>query len=296
MVVHDSGAAFAGPGKIAQTRTITLEPWARVEGTLRMHGRAAASEQVTLSLSEEYQAKMPIVHYSYKTKTDEAGKFAFERVVPGRGQVARVALNQLDNGMTSLTPTHVANAEFSPGKTTHVEVGRDGRQIVGTLALPAGAKPGNDWRLAMVTLQWNSPDTPKLPKVPYPLSINPQKDPDAARIWWEQWRFTEQGNQYQQDFKRFVEASKRFKPAHYMAHVEPDGTFTFDDMPGGDYRLTVRASAATATVLGGPNEVIATLEHTFSIPAAEPGGTDAQEPIDLGELTLQAVKPPQPSP
>ncbi len=294
MVVHESGAAYASPGLLAQSRTITLQPWARVEGTLRMRGKPAANEHVTLSRDEAFQSGMPQVHYDYKSMTDENGKFAFERVVPGRGQVARVAVSQQGGGMTSWTPTHVTNAEFLPGKTTHVDVGRAGRKIVGKLLLPTDAKPGNDWRLARVTLQWNSPDKPKPPKVPYPLGMDPQKDQDAARIWWEQWRYTDQGKQFQQEFKRFAEASSAFKPVHYMARVERDGTFSFDDMPSGDYRLTVRASAATVTVLGGPNEETATLEHTFSIPEAEPGRADAKGPIDLGELTLKAIEPPKP--
>jgi len=294
MVVHDAGAAYASPGQLAQSRTITLQPWARVEGILRMRGQAAANEQVTLSLSEVYQANMPIVHYSYKAKTDEEGRFAFGRVVPGNGQVARVELSRLGGGMTRLTPTHVTNAKFPPGVTTHVEVGRAGRRIVGKLLMPPDAKPGNDWRLAMVTLQWNSPDTPKPPKVPYPLSIDPQKDQDAARVWWEQWRLTDEGKKFQQDFKRFAEASREFKPVHYMARVESDGTFAFDDMPSGDCRLTIRASAATATVLGGPNEVIARLEHKFSVP--DSSDKNASEPIDLGELTLKAFEQPKPNP
>ena len=48
MVVHDSGAVYVPPGQLANSRTITLQPWARVEGTLRIHNQPAANEHVTL--------------------------------------------------------------------------------------------------------------------------------------------------------------------------------------------------------------------------------------------------------
>jgi len=119
--------------------------------------------------------------------------------------------------------------------------------------------------------------------------MDPQKDQDAVKIWWNQWRYTDKGKRLQQEMKRFVEASRKFKPVHYMARVEPNGTFAFDDMPAGDYRLDVRAMAPSTDRPIGPGEMIARLEHNFAVRVS--AGMGASEPVDLGELTLQAIEP-----
>ena len=89
MVVHESGAAYVSPGMLAQSifgksRTIRLQPWARVEGTLRMGGKAAADEQVTLDLAGE-EAGMPSLDFDYKTKRTARGDLSLSAWCRGVG-------------------------------------------------------------------------------------------------------------------------------------------------------------------------------------------------------------------
>jgi hypothetical protein len=237
---------------------------------------------------------VPRVFYQYEMKTDASGKFSFERVVPGRGLVARVAVSQFGGGMTSLTPTLVVDATFAPGETTHVDLGRTGRQIVGRLRMHPTAKSGNDWRMAMIMLQSRPHGAPERPKLPLPLWIDPRKDQDAARSWLESWRLTEEGREYQQQMKRYADAVRGFKPVSYNGRVSPDGSFTFDDIPIGDYQLDARAMAPTAGRPYGPGEMVARLEHDFVVP--EVAGNNASKPVGLGELMLEAVGQPRLSP
>ncbi len=259
-----------------------------------MHGQPAANESIRLDRADSPLMKAPEIFYQYETKTDQDGKFSFEQVVPGRGRVARVAVSRLGGGMSSSTPTLIVDATFAPGETTHVELGRTGRQVAGKLLMPADAKPGNDWRQAMIMLQSRPHDAPEPPKIPFPLGIDPQRNQDEARIWWEQWRYTENGKKYQDEMKLYTDAVNRFKPTYISGRVEPDGTFAFDDIPGGDYILDVRAMAPMASRPTGPSEMIARLNRSFVVP--KQAGTGASEPVDVGELMLDAFKQPKSGP
>lgn len=290
LVLHDSGAAYVTPKKLTDSHTISLEPWARVEGTLRVHGQPAASESIRLDRADSPLMKAPKIFYQYETKTDQDGKFSFERVVPGSGRVARVAVSQLGGGMSRSTPTIASGVTFKPGETAHVELGRLGRQVVGKLVMPADAKPGNDWRLAMLTLRSRPRNAPNPPKVSFPPGIDPQKDQDAARIWWEQWRLTDAGKVFQKEMKRYAEAVKGFKPVNFSGRAEPDGTFTFDDIPAGDYELNAQAFATSPGHAGFFGDMIGNLNHSLVVP--ESSTRTASEPVNLGELTLKASPSP----
>ena len=55
-----------------------------------------------------------------------------------------------------------------------------------------------------------------------------------------------------------------------------DGKFHFDDMPAGDYSLSVRFQQDDAGHL---------FNHRFTVPPAKEG--EPARPVDLGTLTLQ---------
>ncbi len=287
MVVHETGAAYAAPAPLAKTRTIQLQPWARVEGTLRMGGKPAADEQVTLQI-DGLESGMPRLNYDYKTRTDGDGKFVFERVAPGNGYVSRVSVTRLEGGMTRWTPTHTANATFVPGETLQVALGQLGRNVVGRLKLAADVKRGNAWRHASVSLQSVPTNLPERPKVPYPLGMDPEKDQVAARVWWEDWSKTEAGKEWRDEFQRYAEAFKAIKPERYCADAAEDGGFRFEDLPAGRYRLEVQAYAPRPELPNLSGELLGRLSHEFTVPAVVEGGES--EAVDLGELVLEAEK------
>ncbi len=288
LVLQDSGAAYVTQSQLAKSPTITLEPWARVEGTLKMHGEPAANETITLSRSVLYNANVPKMYYDYRTETDKDGKFAFERVIPGSGQVARVAVTELGGGATNWTPTISSDVKSLPGETTHVELGRTGRQLVGTLVLPADADAGNDWRRATISMQSRPKNAPELKPIPFPAYIDPQKDPKAAQDWLNTWKLTSEGKEFAKERKAYFEAVKGFKPDNFSGRVDADGTFVFDDIPSGAYHLQVTATAPAAAPFGiGPTKPLGTLQHDFTMPD---GTENSKGPFDLGVLMLEAVK------
>jgi hypothetical protein len=266
-----------------------LEPWARGEGTLKMHGQSAADETIRIDRHEGGE-NVPKMICDYQTKTDKNGKFLFERVLPGQGHVSRVLMSQQARGMTRLTPTISSEVTFKPGETLHVDLGRDGRSVIGKLVMPADAKPGNDWRHANLTMQSRPHGVPPLPKPPFPTNIDPQKDREAARKWWDEWRVTDAGKEFVDRQRKYIEAVKDFKPAIFYGQCNADGSFTFEEIPPGDYQISFQAYTAK-TVPGGfqlHGEPVATLEHMFVVP--EPSKTQTSQPLDLGILTLKAIK------
>ena len=81
---------------------------------------------------------------------------------------------------------------------------------------------------------------------------------------WKAWVAASQANE------RLREASP-----HFRASVSRDGTFRIDDVPDGDYTLTVRSSRHAAGNLPS---------RRFSVPK---DGTNADHPLDLGVLALE---------
>ena len=74
-----------------------------------------------------------------------------------------------------------------------------------------------------------------------------------------------------------MKRSKELSPASYFdAAIGTDGGFRIDDLPPGDYSLSLFLSQTKVGQL-----------HNY--PVTVPAGTanDAAKPIDLGEITLQ---------
>jgi beta-lactamase regulating signal transducer with metallopeptidase domain len=75
--------------------------------------------------------------------------------------------------------------------------------------------------------------------------------------------------------------------ASFGGKVASDGTFRFDDVPAGDYRLTVRLDAPPRSERDSRTEVIGSVEHSFRVPEMPDGHSD--EPLELGTLELTLV-------
>ena len=90
VVLHDRGFAErtidATP---ASSYALTIKPWGRVEGTLRLGSRPGAGEPVSLAYEQDGDTPKSIPWWSGKTKADASGRFVFERVKPGTVTVAR---------------------------------------------------------------------------------------------------------------------------------------------------------------------------------------------------------------
>ena len=90
VVLHDRGFAEQTI-RNADARLpaeLTVRPWGRVEGTLRIGRRPGAGQTLGLSYDRMGDTPATIPWWSGKATTDEAGRFAFERVMPGEVTIA----------------------------------------------------------------------------------------------------------------------------------------------------------------------------------------------------------------
>ena len=133
---NNVGFAVHSPEELAASRDITLTPWGRIEGIMKIGPRPAPRQKVLAWLHD----LGPFGRVDYDALTDDNGRFVLERVTPGRLMVYRYVQDADHHGWTASNP---ANVDVRPGETLRIQVGGTGRPIVGRLALPEGVALAN---------------------------------------------------------------------------------------------------------------------------------------------------------
>ncbi|MBN1345708.1 MAG: hypothetical protein JXQ73_23650, partial [Phycisphaerae bacterium] len=282
LVLHDKGWATLPVRNLAQAKDVALQPWGAVEGSLRIGSRPSGNQTVTL-LARLDEREGPTVVHLLDAKTDAHGRFAMDHVLPALGVIGYTI------GQTSATPPVLAMTsprgdftrsrctETEPGKTTTVHLGGNGTTVVGTVKLPRGTPGGLkvDWPAMINHVATNQ--TP--PPMPPSVRSKPWKQ---RQDWLDQWGRTPEGRAERQRFLSIA------------APVAPNGTFRVEDVPPGSYVLTLGACRRTPGALlnlSGP-DVVGSLRHEFVVP--KPTDKDADKTLNLGELTLQTIRRPEP--
>ena len=88
---------------------------------------------------DEYGKDVPQISSEHEVTTGPDGRFAFDRVIPGRGRIGRGITFMVDDGATEVTSSCMIAADFPAGKTTHIDLGGTGRAVIGRLRPPEGA-------------------------------------------------------------------------------------------------------------------------------------------------------------
>ena len=83
-----------------------LQPWGTIEGGVRIGPRFGSNEEVVFYPTRpEGRVGLGGWGYGYTTRTDERGRFRFDRVVPGPGTVARVVGKMYTGGLIESLPS-----------------------------------------------------------------------------------------------------------------------------------------------------------------------------------------------
>ena len=142
VVIHDQGlaerAVLSGP---APALELTIEPWSRVEGTLRFGRQPAGKQKLSLERVGRTERYQGIVNTSSVT-TDAEGQFIFHRVLPGHVRISRL-INFGEISSSGGSPSAVV--DVAPAATVRLTLGGTGRPIAGKVMLPAELAARDDW-------------------------------------------------------------------------------------------------------------------------------------------------------
>jgi hypothetical protein len=143
VVAVDAGFADATSDEFAKTGKLVLQPWGRIEGEVRI-GRKPAANQSVVYLPESSSRRggaFGMQSYDYHFTADSQGRFAIDRVIPGRGHLTRVLVMTVRNEWYGYVPV-----EVKPGQTTRVRLGGKGRPVIGRVVLEGTPPEPVDWR------------------------------------------------------------------------------------------------------------------------------------------------------
>lgn len=267
LVLCDQGLGAASYDDLARDGFVTLTPWARVQGELRIGTMPAVSKPLQL-IGENWIAE-GIQRYVDETTTDEYGRFVFERVYPGEFHL----LNQ--------------TYEVLPGQTLELRLGGTGRTVKGQLALPIPAEVPIRASLTLVSLHAPVP----FDKYPKPPGYE-RMTADQVETWLDRFAQSAEGQVYAAWLERTYPQTGR----NLRVEVDDRSTFHVDNVEPGTYVLR---GFIHPVLNGAPrfNDIIGRLWHPFEVsPLARESELDI--PLDLGTLTVLpgALTPGDPAP
>ena len=266
-VYHASGFAEADQKTLVGSPDLTVHPWGRIEGIVKIGSRPAAGVQVWLSEADQRWAPdeaMPITQAQAQI-SDARGHYAFEHVIPAELSVSRYFTLERLSYSIGIGDSRTLMVE--PDKTTWVDLGGTGRPVIGRFVLPTGVKPGAVFSRVNQTLELVRPEPP------YPQILDEQ----GREAWLAEWLATDAGKAYTR--------SKRI----YDTNVRPDGRFRVEDVPAGKYELHAEVHEPKQGLPGTYGPEVASITTEITVPEI-PGGRSDQ-PLDVGTIELKPFKP-----
>ena len=267
---HQKGIGVASPDELAKTGRIQLQPWGRVEGVLKVGDSVSEDQTVSLhlpqgrSMSDHPSRRLALF---MKTQPDPDGRFVFPLVPTVE---LEAALEWPRHGAHEIAWSHPVQVEVQPGGTHHIVIGGTGRTVLGRVRIE-GLTEGE------VNFQRDVHRLTRQPSVAPPAF----RPPDGGARSREEMQAAI--NEYQEQLRAFWQTDEGRRAAresgHYILRFQPDGTFRCDNVPPGAYTLTFRFTREGSQ----PWEGVPLADHSreLSIP-------DDSEPLDLGEIVLQA--------
>ena len=258
VAAHEAGFGVRPRDHLAPAFDVTLVPWGRIEGVLKIGKNYAPNKKVSAWLNKHAIDG----RIDYETTTDEHGRFVFERVTPGAITVYRYVDTADHRGWI---PSNPAVVDVNPGQSVHIEVGGQGRPVVGQLKIPQGFKLTDlvcgFCKLATIRHEPRQPDD------------YPDYSSDEKGAWYERFWKTPEGKMFYQEERQYAVA------------LNADGTFRIDDVPAGQYVLTLPFRGRTSS---DESEILAAAQSDVAVPSIPGGRSD--EPLDLGTIKLDVFR------
>ena len=255
VAASDAGFAMVSKADFTNTLTLTLQPWGRVEGVMLNHGRPMAGQELYFFAGDAATAIN--VWGQEPVATDAQGRFTFAQVPPG---TVRLELKQ---PMTerSWSYLELQSEDVKPGGTITVQINLSGRTVIGHLKHDTTLAADADLQQCNISLQ------PAVTPPPVPKEMNTQ---EKVQKWYQDWMKTDAGKKYAGSMK-----DRR------QLLVKADGTFRAETVVPGKYTLTGNI---------WQNGAMQAQVDAKEVTVPEAATNDPDAPLDIGEVTLKAVK------
>jgi thiol-disulfide isomerase/thioredoxin len=259
VAVGPPGYAEAKLDELSGRLALTLQPWGRIEGTAR-NGRKPATNVCVMIVDTTGGRSMQLTYdfESYRTQTDDQGRFVLTHVPPGKRFLVRLYAA----GPSRWNWSHIEAVEVKSGEVTRVDYGGKGRTVAGKVV------PSDPARV----IDWNSGMNNFATRMPKPAA--PFKTPAEVEAWNNSPEIRQaRANQH-----------------YYGIQFHADGSFRIEDVPPGQYdmRLQFNDPGPRSFMMGA---LIGSVHREVEVPEMPNGLVD--EPLDLGNVDLvvkQTVK------
>ncbi len=258
--VNSQGFASLDLEHAPRPLVLRLQPWGRIEGSLKVHGESAAGRDIVLGNIHYGSPTAPGVSFdlrSFTVKTDDAGNFVFDQVPPGDANL------YLSGGM-GIPFSHQTLVLVPAGGTVQAQIGGSGGVIKGRFVLSDSTRAIN-WPKQV----WFATIGTKISPPPVP--------PNLTR---------EQRAQWLQEYNASDAARAGIRDSHsFPLNVSEDGSFSVVDVPPGNYMLNAtftKEPVDRSNFTGGLVPTLGSVRQDLSVPDVQ----DAKE-VDLGTVTVK---------
>ncbi|HZL35943.1 MAG TPA: carboxypeptidase regulatory-like domain-containing protein [Tepidisphaeraceae bacterium] len=263
LVVHENGWLEFKQDVSLPEQTYSLRPWAIVKGQLLIGDKPLARRMVVIRpivfadrVTHEVSAKN---YFQYQATTDAQGRFEFDRVVDGKSEL------YVPHGLAAAVPVlngargNAFTLELAPGEHRTLKLGGSGRPVIGRAIIPQeltdrGLAPGFG-ELRRFAPEYIQPENPAQWK--------------AARAQFEQ----------SDAYRKYIS-----QPNTFAIVIQPDGKFRGDDVPEGDYTLSIMIEMPTP---GEPNMYRITASANVDVRVPSMPGGKSSDPLDVGTVQVK---------
>jgi len=249
VAVGELGFASASVEQVRANPTVVLLLYGRIEGTLKSGGQPAAGRDLLYTLGI---SGVNADFNSYKSTTDDQGRFAMEKIPPGEGAIVHL----IPTSPNSWSWSDSTAVTVQPGQTTHVTLGDTGAVLKGTVRFETPPADG-DHPSIQGTLSAQMPNMP---------SFNSSAEAQAF-FSSPEWK-----------------ALSKLRKT-YAFVINPDGSFAVDDVVPGTYSLNISARKSGDQIWSHPP--IAQGQTTVTVPDS----ANPFSPIYIGETVLKSTAP-----
>jgi 5-hydroxyisourate hydrolase-like protein (transthyretin family) len=156
VVLNEQSYAKISQAEFNASKVITVSPWGRIEGTLRIGAQPDRDKLVVFLPDFRQEQEQRNIRFEYEVQTDKEGHYIFLQLLPGKGTVARAT--PID-ARTRRFSYHI-DTEVTSGQTTRVQIGGTGRPVVGKVVIPDIIENIFDWQYTDCSMRVSSPISP----------------------------------------------------------------------------------------------------------------------------------------